>query len=512
MNRKQLAKKVLGEGTCRRLAACERSAKRALSGWLAGVSPPQRALKWLRSSMDSALDHPVRRDGHQVDVALMAQVAPTLSHYGEKETAERLVQRLLSLQRPDGSWAAPDGRSHLKATAAALDALVRVGSQGEGSDEAVRRAQEVVYEKATELLDRGVVPEAAGPLPLVAVTLLICAAEVPGTRGSEDLITRVAECLSGDQPAVPEAADAYKQIERADLLLRLGRDDAARPVLEAQETLQATAEVTAAEAKNPSVCSACLARLASCWYQVGVWHPADSALARLEQNQQHSGAWRSGSCRNPAHGRDTGPLLAAKHYLDANRHRVVSYMDRMADQLPRDVSSHDGRAQAVLQLVKPGDHVVEVGCGKGRFLRLIRQACPQSRCTGIDISAKLLAELGPEITALEGWMEDIPCEDNHFDIVFSVEAVEHSANIEAAVRELVRIAKPGGWVLIIDKQRSQWGRLPCPSWERWPSSRYLSRLLRNDCAQVRCETVSYGRNPADGLIVAWQGRKGYPRP
>jgi ubiquinone/menaquinone biosynthesis C-methylase UbiE len=45
-------------------------------------------------------------------------------------------------------------------------------------------------------------------------------------------------------------------------------------------------------------------------------------------------------------------------------------------------------------------------------------------------------------------MEQLTYPDNHFDIVHCVNALDHTGDAKAAVKELIRICKPGGWVYV----------------------------------------------------------------
>lgn len=45
-------------------------------------------------------------------------------------------------------------------------------------------------------------------------------------------------------------------------------------------------------------------------------------------------------------------------------------------------------------------------------------------------------------------MENLDFEDNSFDIVHCVNALDHTINAEKAVKELIRVCKSGGWVYI----------------------------------------------------------------
>jgi SAM-dependent methyltransferase len=108
-------------------------------------------------------------------------------------------------------------------------------------------------------------------------------------------------------------------------------------------------------------------------------------------------------------------------------------------------------------------------------------------------------------------MELMPYRAASFDLVFAVEAIEHSSNLAAAMREILRVTRPGGTVVVIDKQQAHWGSLECPPWEHWPDLEELAQLLRRECEDVHFQTVSYDdRQEGDGLMIAWKGRKRMP--
>lgn len=185
-------------------------------------------------------------------------------------------------------------------------------------------------------------------------------------------------------------------------------------------------------------------------------------------------------------------------------------MDSIEDELPSEIAIDDGRLQAVLDAIEPGDRVLDVGCGKGRFLKAVAQTLPDTDLVGVDLSSTLLSHLPETVEALQGALEAIPVSDESFDVVFSVEAVEHSANLKASVSEMIRATRPGGRIVIIDKQHAYRGRMVTLPWERWPEAEELSTLLWQECDDVACKPVSYGPHPADGMMVAWSGRKRAP--
>ena len=91
---------------------------------------------------------------------------------------------------------------------------------------------------------------------------------------------------------------------------------------------------------------------------------------------------------------------------------------------------------------------LDVGCGEGRFCRMMAEAIPE--VVGIDPTARLLAEarrLGGAIYQ-EGVGENLPYEDGAFDLVVSYLSLIDIADSRAAITEMARVSRPGGLILI----------------------------------------------------------------
>ncbi len=155
-----------------------------------------------------------------------------------------------------------------------------------------------------------------------------------------------------------------------------------------------------------------------------------------------------------------------------------------------------------------GRRVLDVGCGKGRFARVLKDQHPGARMVALDLAEAMLRCAPLDLNPCAGSMTALPFADAAFDAAYATESLEHAVEIEAAVAEICRVVKPGGRIVVIDKNADQWGRLETPEWERWFGRQELERLLAQHCRQVSSRFISYWEDvPPDGLFLAWLATK-----
>ena len=105
----------------------------------------------------------------------------------------------------------------------------------------------------------------------------------------------------------------------------------------------------------------------------------------------------------------------------------------------------------------PGARLLDVGAGTGRTGRAL---LPASAFDGLLVclepSRRMLA-LGRRLTAhpavawVRGWSLPLPFPSGTFDFVVSLEMLEFTPNPRRTVEELVRVLRPGGWLLITNR-------------------------------------------------------------
>lgn len=95
---------------------------------------------------------------------------------------------------------------------------------------------------------------------------------------------------------------------------------------------------------------------------------------------------------------------------------------------------------------KPGERVLEVGCGRGHLTKRLRDN--QVDAIGIDANPQ-----AAEHAVTDGVMTmdaaHLEFESDSFDKIVSVHAIEHIPTIENAFGEMARVLKPGGTALYI---------------------------------------------------------------
>ncbi len=152
--------------------------------------------------------------------------------------------------------------------------------------------------------------------------------------------------------------------------------------------------------------------------------------------------------------------------------------------------------------------VLDAGCGKGRFARVLQEQNARARVTGLDISEAMLRGVPPCVGKVAGVLTALPFAAAAFDCVYATESLEHAVDTSTAVAELCRVLKPGGRLVIIDKNAEHWGKLETPSWEQWFDRRELEKLLGQNCRTVESDFISYWEDVApDGMFIVWTAVK-----
>lgn len=134
---------------------------------------------------------------------------------------------------------------------------------------------------------------------------------------------------------------------------------------------------------------------------------------------------------------------------------AITYFEGLGEKFDAYMSDYDVEQRKFLvfsQLLKDqelkGAKVLEVGCGTGRFSEQIVRL--GGELTVLDIGPTLVANVASNLSCsgVVGDACNLPFAAQSFDVVVSSECIEHTLNPERAIREMCRVCRAGGLVIM----------------------------------------------------------------
>lgn len=119
---------------------------------------------------------------------------------------------------------------------------------------------------------------------------------------------------------------------------------------------------------------------------------------------------------------------------------------------------YDGRWRSVAKKLaehyklKPGQKVLDVGCGMAHLLYELTQEVPGILVYGIDISQYALTHAKEEIRdrLQYGQAQNLPFDDDEFDLVISLTTLHNLKvyDLKKAVQEIARVSKGNSYIMV----------------------------------------------------------------
>ncbi|MEW6567882.1 MAG: class I SAM-dependent methyltransferase [Chloroflexota bacterium] len=146
------------------------------------------------------------------------------------------------------------------------------------------------------------------------------------------------------------------------------------------------------------------------------------------------------------------------------RHFVVWLYDLAAERYDRikrfdaDWERHSlGEPLAGVVRGLPGVRLLDVGAGTGRVARALAGVSGFGGCIiGLDPSRRMLSLAQRRAAStvsrwVQAWSDPLPFAENTFDLVTCLEVLEFTPQPLASLRELVRVLRPGAWLLVTNR-------------------------------------------------------------
>ena len=167
----------------------------------------------------------------------------------------------------------------------------------------------------------------------------------------------------------------------------------------------------------------------------------------------------------------------------------------------------------LIRRVRPAGRLLEVGCGRGDFLRV---AARYFDVAGVEPNPELAADAAGEGPIHQGVVEDAPADGSwtDFDVVVSLHVIEHVSSPKEFVKAIGRRLKPGGLLVL---ETPDIGSLPFrlfgSRWRQFIPEHYyffdrttLGRLLEENGFRIR-QMTHVGKHLSIGLLLNRLGRR-----
>lgn len=118
--------------------------------------------------------------------------------------------------------------------------------------------------------------------------------------------------------------------------------------------------------------------------------------------------------------------------------------------------------------LKPGDRILDIGCGKGFLVHDFMKVAPGVEAFGIDISEYAITHAMPEVAERlrVANATALPFPDGHFDLVFSINTLHNLRlpELEQALHEIERVGR-GHKYVVNDSYRNEEEKVNLLNWQ-----------------------------------------------
>lgn len=488
----------------------------------------KRAHKWI-------VDNTIENKGIVVNSAekiiypeVTGYYIPTLLKWGEKERAKSFASYLCGIQKMDGSWYdAYDKAAYVFDSAQILKGLLAIRTMSPNVDENIIRGCDWIISNITKE-GRLITPckDAWGSndkfcselIHLYCLTPLVEAGKITGKNIYIDSAGKILNYYKKNyhDKIVNFSLLSHFYAYVMEGLLDLGEYDLVAEAMNNIKKYKVSRGVVPGLNNVKWVCSTGAFQLALVWYKMGELEEGDIQFEQACRLQNDTGGWY-GSYPNsiiaqcfsrkhrPYYFPDAEISWANKYFLDALYEKCHLEFEKQADTFLESIDKKDKRYMTILNVIKErqAEKVLDAGCGKGRYLKNLREDLNNVSFCGMDLSEKVMQSLPDEVERVQGTLTSIPFEDEIFDVVYSCEAVEHAISVEAAISELIRITKKGGVIVVVDKSIDKLGQMEIEDWEQWLADDEIKRIAENQKCRLEIKKDIGYDGKQDGLFHAW---------
>jgi SAM-dependent methyltransferase len=188
---------------------------------------------------------------------------------------------------------------------------------------------------------------------------------------------------------------------------------------------------------------------------------------------------------------------------------VLAEYDRLAPRYDRRWSYYIGATVREtlrrLDLVASG-RLLDVGCGTGALLQAVVAAAPGLRLAGVDPCGEMLrvarGKLPASVELRQAYAEGLPFGDSAFDTVVCTNSFHYFRRPADALREMMRVLRPGGRVIITDWCDDFLTCRLCDLALRWLDSAHFRAYSTAECRQ-QLEKAGFSSVAVERYKIDW---------
>jgi SAM-dependent methyltransferase len=162
---------------------------------------------------------------------------------------------------------------------------------------------------------------------------------------------------------------------------------------------------------------------------------------------------------------------------EPRRHETYTHGHAPATVRQHSLRTAEEAAAFLLPALRPGMRVLDVGCGPGSITRGLAERVAPGEVVGVDLSRETLetARHDASVRGLrnlrfeEASVYELGHPDGAFDVAYAHQVFQHLREREAALREMLRVVRPGGLVAVRDVD---WGTVAY-----WPRDTWIDRFI-----------------------------------
>lgn len=503
------------------------------------IKAAQKARKWVKRNTVQGKGIVITNKQRKIYQEVTGYYIPTLMQWGMRDEAIAYSEYLCGIQEKDGSWLDyTQTRSSVFNTGQVLRGLYEVADIYPNAYEHLIRGCDWLISNVKE---DGRLAATEGTswsdgfnselIHLYCLPPLLYTGKKYGRTDYVEAVHKVKKYYIREYKQDIEnfnyLSHFYAYIMEA--LVDIGEIDIVKNAMSKVEKLQKVDGAVPAFKSCDWVCSTGLFQFAIVWFKLGDWKHGNKAFDYATSLQNETGGWYGGypaSLRFLGNKRVPYSITeeisyfpneeiswAVKYFFDALHYREKLEFEIKASTFIEHIDSSDGKYQCVhnelRKLINVNDRAVlkiaDIGCGKGSYLKKLLLDFQGVECYGLDLSEAVLKYINnPKIKISVGNILNTNYEDETFDMVFATESIEHAIFIDLAIKELCRITKPGGSIVIIDRVDEAFNAFKYAEWfypeelstKQWLNMEVMVELFENNGitdAEVLEVTVYEGR-------------------